>query len=228
MNKRYKLFARVGVRNIASYNERMRTNPPIPSGNDEDAFPPHVPYIVIVIDELADLMMMARAEVENAIARLAQLSRAVGIHMILATQRPSVNVITGTIKANFPARISFQVAQKVDSRTILDTGGADKLLGRGDMLLLPPGSSKLIRAQGAMTADEDIHALVEFIKQQALPTKFDIPDQDETDAKSGAMPGCPARKKDDADTELLEAAINIIRETRRASVSLLQRRLNRL
>ena len=226
MNKRYKLFARLGVRNIASYNERMRTNPPVPSGNAEDAFPLHVPYIVIVIDELADLMMMARAEVENAIARLAQLSRAVGIHMILATQRPSVNVITGTIKANFPARISFQVAQKVDSRTILDTGGADKLLGRGDMLLLPPGSSKLIRAQGAMTVDEDIHTLVEFIKQQALPTKFDIPDQDETDVKSGAMPGLPgAEEEDDADAELLEAATNIIRETRRASVSLLQRRL---
>ncbi len=173
MNKRYKLFARAGVRNIAAYNERMRAHPPAPGGDDGEAFPAHVPYIVIVIDELADLMMMARAEVENAIARLAQLSRAVGIHMILATQRPSVNVITGTIKANFPARISFQVAQKVDSRTILDTGGADKLLGRGDMLLLPPGSSKLIRAQGAMTTDEDIHSLVEFIGNSA-PAKFEI------------------------------------------------------
>ncbi len=226
MNKRYKLFARAGVRNIASYNERMRTHPPAPGGADEEAFPAHVPYIVIVIDELADLMMMARAEVENAIARLAQLSRAVGIHMILATQRPSVNVITGTIKANFPARISFQVAQKVDSRTILDTGGADKLLGRGDMLLLPPGSSKLIRAQGAMTTDEDIHSLVEFIKQQALPAKFEIPNPDEAEGKSAAMPGLPgAEDEDDADGELLDAATNIIRETRRASVSLLQRRL---
>ncbi len=226
MNKRYKLFARAGVRNIAGYNERMHAHPPEPGGNDEEAFPAHVPYIVIVIDELADLMMVARADIENAIARLAQLSRAVGIHMILATQRPSVNVITGTIKANFPARISFQVAQKVDSRTILDTSGADKLLGRGDMLFLPPGSSKLVRAQGAMTTDDDIHSIVEFIKQQALPAKFEIPNADEAEGKPAGMPGLPGTEdEDDADDDLLEAATNIIRETRRASVSLLQRRL---
>ena len=121
---------------------------------------------MIVVDELADLMLVAQAEIENSIARLAQLSRAVGIHMILATQRPSVNVITGTIKANFPARIAFQVAQKVDSRTILDTVGADKLLGKGDMLFLPPGSSKLLRAQGAFTADAEIRAIVEFVTDQ--------------------------------------------------------------
>ncbi|MCA1809056.1 MAG: DNA translocase FtsK 4TM domain-containing protein [Kiritimatiellia bacterium] len=221
MGNRYKLFARAGVRNIAAYNQRMQApNPPI-AGEGDEPFPPHVPYIVIVIDELADLMMVAQAEIESSIARLAQLSRAVGIHMILATQRPSVNVITGTIKANFPARISFQVAQKVDSRTILDTSGADKLLGRGDMLFLPPGSSKLIRAQGAMTTDEDIHSIVGYIKEQELAPTYEIAIAEGVEEKQGTL------NIDDngADNELLEAATNIIRETRRASVSLLQRRL---
>ena len=140
MDKRYHEFAKVGSRNITDYNARMKAE-----GKKK------LPFLLIVIDELADLMMIAPTETETKITRLAQLARATGIHMILATQRPSVDVLTGVIKANFPARISFQVAQKVDSRTILDTSGADKLLGRGDMLILPPGSSKLIRAQGAMT-----------------------------------------------------------------------------
>jgi len=158
--------------------------------------------------------------VENAIARLAQMSRAVGIHMILATQRPSVNVITGTIKANFPARISFQVAQKVDSRTILDTSGADKLLGRGDMLILPPGSSKLIRAQGAMTTDDDTNVIVEFWRKQGEPNY-------EMKLKASIESSTPAPDLNDegVDEDLLQSAIAIIRETQRASVSLLQRRL---
>ena len=162
--------------------------------------------------------MVAQAEIEGYIARLAQLSRAVGIHMILATQRPSVNVITGTIKANFPARIAFKVAQKVDSRTILDAIGADKLLGKGDMLYLAPGSPKLLRVQGAWTSDEEINEIVSFIKDQGSPdyesqatekitsTKADLPDQGEDD-------------------ELINQAVEVIRQTRRASTSSLQRRL---
>ncbi|MFH1970391.1 MAG: FtsK/SpoIIIE domain-containing protein, partial [Verrucomicrobiota bacterium] len=225
METRYKLFAKVGVRNIQGFNSRpVEQNLPVAeiAGEEDQAnsVPDRIPYIVIVIDELSDLMLVAQADVENAIARLAQMSRAVGIHMILATQRPSVNVITGTIKANFPARISFQVAQKVDSRTILDTSGADKLLGRGDMLILPPGSSKLIRAQGAMTTDDDISAIVEFWRKQGEPIY-------EMKLKASIESSTPVSDLDDegVDENLLQSAIAIIRETQRASVSLLQRRL---
>jgi S-DNA-T family DNA segregation ATPase FtsK/SpoIIIE len=225
MEKRYKLFARTGVRNIQGYNSRPVEQELIPSSSpeekgDEEKNPLHLPYIVIVIDELADLMMVAQADVENHIARLAQLSRAVGIHMILATQRPSVNIITGTIKANFPARLSFQVAQKVDSRTILDTVGADKLLGRGDMLFLQPTSSKLVRAQGAWTNDEDINAIVNFIKKR-YPPNYELAIKQHIE-KTGDL---ESFDNDGVDEDLLQAAIQIIRETRRASVSLLQRRM---
>ena len=230
MEKRYKMFARAGVRNIQGFNNRKKIEPvqvdaeplliPLP---DEDPLPDTVPYIVIVIDELADLMMVAQAEVENSIARLAQLSRATGIHLILATQRPSVNVITGTIKANIPGRISFQVAQKTDSRTILDQNGADKLLGRGDMLILPPGSGKLIRAQGALTTDDEINSIVEFIKKQAAPAyetaiKETIENKTMDDMDEG-------EEDDGADEDLIEQSIEIIRQTKRASVSILQRRM---
>jgi len=225
MENRYKLFAKVGVRNIQGFNSRpVEQNLPVAEivGEEDQAnlVPDRIPYIVIVIDELSDLMLVAQADVENAIARLAQMSRAVGIHMILATQRPSVNVITGTIKANFPARISFQVAQKVDSRTILDTSGADKLLGRGDMLILPPGSSKLVRAQGAMTTDDDITAIVEFWRKQGEPSY-------EMKLKASIESTAPVPDLDDegVDEEMLQSAIAVIRETQRASVSLLQRRL---
>jgi len=228
MEKRYKLFARVGVRNIEGYNHRMIAHqaelfgeaaaaPPPP----KDEPPRTVPYIVIVIDELADLMLADQAEIENNIARLAQLSRAVGIHMIISTQRPSVNVITGTIKANFPARIAFQVAQRVDSRTILDTVGADKLLGRGDMLFLPPGTSKIVRAQGAMCGDDEIHRVVEFIRAQGEPNyETEIHEKIETSSAS-SRPDLD----DGEDEELINQSIEIIRETRRASTSSLQRRL---
>ena len=246
MEKRYKLMARAGVRNIKSYNERPIQEQPdlLGPGREDPAgrLPERLPYIVIVIDELADLMLTVGAEIESYIARLAQLSRAVGIHMIIATQRPSVNVITGTIKANFPARIAFQVAQKTDSRTILDANGADKLLGRGDMLYLPPGSSKLIRAQGALTTDEDIRKLVHFIQKQH-------PDQKEGAPATGAGPGAgvgtlsapsaapeghPDHNSgdffagglaDDEDGPLIEQAIEIVRQTRRASTTAIQRRL---
>lgn len=223
MEKRYKLFAKVGVRNIESYNNRVIAKQEDlfgeqqDGGKKEDKLPDKIPYIVIIIDELADLMLVAQAEIENCVARLAQLSRAVGIHMILSTQRPSVNVITGTIKANFPARIAFQVVQRVDSRTILDTIGADKLLGRGDMLFQPPGTSKLMRAQGAMVTDAIIRDVVEFIKKQAGPSyELEIGEKIETRA---------GWSDESEDEELLAQATEIIRETQRASTSSLQRRL---
>src|SRR5882672_2230756 len=200
MEKRYQIFARVGVRNIKSFNDRPK-NKPLPPTEPElplkakkekveagaDGFavevdeeivvpreediiiPEKLSYIVVIIDELADLMLVAPADVEMAIARITQMARAAGIHCIVATQRPSVDVITGVIKANIPARIAFQVAAKVDSRTILDAMGADKLLGKGDMLYLPPGSAKLIRAQGSLITDAEINTIVEFIAKQGKP-----------------------------------------------------------
>lgn len=221
MEKRYKLFAKVGVRNIRGYNTRVVAKQGDLFGVDdvpENKHPETLPYIVVVIDELADLMMVAQAEIENYIARLAQLSRAVGIHMILATQRPSVNVITGTIKANFPSRIAFQVAQKTDSRTILDAIGADKLLGKGDMLFLAPSSAKLQRAQGAWTSDEEITKIVEFIKAQGTPDY----ENKVTEKLTNPAPELPDQDEDDG---LIEQAIEVIRQTRRASTSSLQRRL---
>ena len=224
MEKRYKLFAKAKVRNIESFNNRVIAKQGDLFGEEEtapkptDDLPSSVPYIVIVIDELADLMLAAGAEIENSIARLAQLSRAVGIHMILATQRPSVNVITGTIKANFPARIAFQVAQKVDSRTILDQSGADQLLGRGDMLYLPPSSSKLVRSQGAMVTDAEVHRIVDHIKAQAEPS-FEMEIKNKLDKPASAS------MDTGQDDEILTQAVEIIRETHRCSTSSLQRRL---
>jgi S-DNA-T family DNA segregation ATPase FtsK/SpoIIIE len=226
MEKRYKLFAKVGVRNIKSFNSRPIARQgelfdaefPPAEQPAEEKIPDRVPYIVIVVDELADLMIVAQAEIENQIARLAQLSRAVGIHMIIATQRPSVNVITGTIKANFPARISFQVAQKVDSRTILDAAGADKLLGKGDMLFLPPGSPKLIRAQGALTTDAEINRIIDHWKKQGAP-RYETAIKDKIEGKQADIPDI------EEDDEMLQQAMEIIRQTRRASTSSLQRRL---
>src|ERR1019366_3655500 len=140
-----------------------------PLGADSPEIPEHIPYIVAIIDELADLMILAPAEIETSIARLAQLARAAGIHLIIATQRPSVNVITGVIKANLPSRIAFQVPSSVDSRTILDSKGADTLIGRGDMLFSPPGTSRLVRAQGVFVGDDEIHEIVEFLKRNGPP-----------------------------------------------------------
>ena len=225
MENRYKLFAKVGVRNIASYNRREIAHQEDLFGEfrkegPRDEPPETIPHIVIVIDELADLMLAAQAEIENCIARLAQLSRAVGIHMIIATQRPSVNVITGTIKANFPSRIAFQVAQRVDSRTILDAIGADKLLGKGDMLFMAPGSSKLVRIQGAMTTDNEIRKIADFVRDQGGP-------EYEVEIKQKLEKSCESKQDDGngEEDELLQRAIEIIRETHRASTSSLQRRL---
>jgi S-DNA-T family DNA segregation ATPase FtsK/SpoIIIE len=251
MEKRYKIFARVGVRNVKSFNERPK-NKPLPEQEMElplaakkekvepgaDGFavevdeeiivpreediviPEKLSYIVVIIDELADLMLVAPADVEMAIARITQMARAAGIHCIVATQRPSVDVITGVIKANIPARIAFQVASRVDSRTILDAMGADKLLGKGDMLYLPPGSPKLIRAQGALITDNEINSIVEFIARQGKPSyEMEIHQQLSKPTASDIPSGI------DEDEEIIQQCIEVIRSEQKASVSLLQRRL---
>ncbi len=210
MDRRYKLLARVGARNIDIYNGKLKL-----MDNQEEL--ERIPYLIVIIDELADLMVVASQQIEEAITRLAQLSRAVGIHLILATQRPSVDVITGVIKANFSARISFRVASKVDSRTVLDINGADKLLGRGDLLFLRPGQHKPIRAQGTLIADSEIERITSFIKAQksALysPTLLEALEKKAT-----------VGKKFEKD-ELFDEAVKVILQTKQASVSMLQRRL---
>jgi S-DNA-T family DNA segregation ATPase FtsK/SpoIIIE len=250
MERRYQLFAGIGVRNIAGYNAKMAKNRKeaaeaeeraaamdaeltpeeraaaanieVPRDPDamEDA-PGKLPYIVVIVDELADLMMVAPADIETGIARLAQLARAAGIHLILATQRPSVNVITGVIKANLPSRISFKVASKVDSRTILDTMGADHLIGKGDMLFLPPGSADLVRAQGAFVGDDEITGIVHHIKDVNGEPAFDANFQKNIDSPEEAGGGVEG----EWDDELVPDAIEVIRTSKRASTSMLQRRL---
>lgn len=202
MESRYKMLAKIGARNITAFNQKSEEK---------------LPYIVVIIDELADLMMVAQEDIENAITRLAQLSRAVGIHMILATQRPSVDVITGVIKANFPARISFKVASKVDSRTVLDINGADKLLGKGDMLFLEPGSPKPIRAQGTFLTDPEIEKVAGFIKAQQEP----VYDTEILEQQKKSVSGRGGFEKD----EFFDEAVQMVLETGQASVSMLQRRL---
>lgn len=216
MENRYKLFAKVGARNIDIYNEKINGGAFKKEGKEGEEEFFKLPYIIVIIDELADLMAIAQREIENAIQRLAQLSRAVGIHIILATQRPSVDVITGVIKANFPARISFKVASKVDSRTVLDMNGADKLLGKGDMLFIEPGASKPIRAQGSLVTDPEIERVVKFVKEQR-PPQYDETILSEQEKKM-------TMKRFEKD-EIYNEAVRVILETRQASVSILQRRL---
>ena len=241
MDRRYKMLQAAKVRNIVGYNTRDVAQQSelaldgVAGANGEMALPAKLPYIVIVIDEVADLMITVGQEIEQSITRLAQLSRAVGIHMILATQRPSVNVITGTIKANFPGRIAFQVAQKTDSRTILDQQGAESLIGRGDMLFLNPKNGRLIRAQGALVNDGEITRITDFIRgqigpafDQALSTRLDKVQEsaaDEDGETSGTTGAAGAESEDSADEELIQQSIQVIRDTRRASTSSLQRRL---
>ena len=210
MDRRYKLFQQVGVRNIQAYNEM--------SGFQA------LPYIVIFIDELADLMMFAPVEVEDAITRLAQLARAVGIHLVIATQRPSVDVITGLMKANIPCRIAFNVSSMIDSRVIIDGPGAEKLLGRGDMLYMPPDASKPMRIQGVYVTDQEIKALVEYLKSQGVDPNYaeEIVNQKVT-VKGKAIGGVEG---DDADKDpLFDEAVKTVCQYDRASASLLQRRL---
>ena len=217
MEKRYRDLAGWGVRNIDGYNtEIMRRN--LVKEYDESGEPwKPLPFIVIIIDELADLMMTSGREVEESITRLAQMARAVGIHLVLATQRPSVDVITGLIKANFPSRISFRVSSKVDSRTIIDTNGAEHLLGRGDMLFLPPGTSRLIRVHGAYIDETEIGRIVNHIKAQGPPSYDETITQSEEEALG--------LESDGEHDELFEEALRICVEMKRASTSVLQRRL---
>ncbi|MDR1255693.1 MAG: DNA translocase FtsK 4TM domain-containing protein [Puniceicoccales bacterium] len=245
MERRYKIFAQVGVRNIAGFNggilrdaaeqekakelelslspeERFAINDMAEAGSGKVEVPKtKMAYIVCIIDELADLMLVAPADIETCVARLAQLARAAGIHLILATQRPSVNVITGIIKANLPSRIAFKVASKVDSRTILDMGGAEALLGRGDMLFQPPGASGLLRAQGALVSDDEINNIVQFLKEKNGPPKYmmDVHEQIEN------FDGDGDAESEDWEDDMIPQALEVLRGSDRASTSLLQRRL---
>ncbi|HJT26760.1 MAG TPA: DNA translocase FtsK 4TM domain-containing protein [Pyrinomonadaceae bacterium] len=218
MERRYRDLAGWGVRNIDGYNTEIMRRNLIKEYDDKGEPWKPLPYIVIIIDELADLMMTSGREVEESITRLAQMARAVGIHLVLATQRPSVDVITGLIKANFPSRISFRVSSKIDSRTIIDTNGAEQLLGRGDMLFLPPGTSRLIRVHGAYIDENEIGKIVAHIKSQGPPSYDESITQSEEDALG-------LESASGEHDELFEEALRICVEMKRASTSVLQRRL---
>jgi len=218
MEQRYKDLAGWGVRNIDGYNTEIMRRNLVKEYDDKGEPHKPLPYIVIIIDELADLMMTSGREVEESITRLAQMARAVGIHLVLATQRPSVDVITGLIKANFPSRISFRVSSKVDSRTIIDTNGAEHLLGRGDMLFLPPGTSRLIRVHGAYIDESEIGRIVNHSKAQGTPEYNETITQSEEEALG-------LEEGNGEHDELFEEALRICVEMKRASTSVLQRRL---
>ncbi len=223
MERRLKLLAARGARNIDQYNRALEES--TPSLFDEDGQEhKHLPYIVIIIDELADLMMLDQSNVEESITRLAQMARAVGIHLVLATQRPSVDVITGLIKANFPARISFRVATKVDSRTILDGNGAEALLGRGDMLYLPAGSGRLVRLHAPFVAEKEIAAVVEFWRAQGTAQYQEgfLEGPRDEGTRAGAI---GESEGNEADDEYYQDAVRLVMEFGKASTSLLQRRL---
>ncbi len=208
MERRYQLFSDHGVRNVDGYNDLVDAQA------EGEAALEHLPYIVVIVDELADLMLVAAGDVEDAICRLAQMARAAGMFLIIATQRPSVDVITGLIKANIPSRIAFAVSSQVDSRTILDMSGAERLLGKGDMLFMPIGASKAVRAQGAWILDQDVARLVDFWKQQSFEgPEIDIVEQ-----------AAAAGEETEADDELFEDAVQLVIDTGQASVSMLQRR----
>jgi len=242
MEKRYRIFAHVGVRNVSGFNARPKAKTQkeldleAESGRDSQArsnvadgtrnardedliIPEKLPYIVVIIDELADLMQTAPADVESAIARITQMARAAGIHMIVATQTPRADIITGVIKANIPTRIAFQVASSLDSRVILDENGAERLLGQGDMFYRPPGTSRLVRSQGVLVTDDEIHRLVSFVSAQAQPS-FDAEVQ--TQLESSASPDEEVTEEDE---ELVKRCLEIIRQEKKASTSMLQRRL---
>jgi S-DNA-T family DNA segregation ATPase FtsK/SpoIIIE len=227
MERRLKLLAAKGVRNIDQYN-RLFDQSDTPSLFAEDTDEKPIPYIVIIIDELADLMMLDSSNVEESITRLAQMARAVGIHLVLATQRPSVDVITGLIKANFPARVSFRVATKVDSRTILDANGAEALLGKGDMLYLPSGSARVHRLHAPFVTEKEIAAVVEFWKAQALAEyqqQFLDPPKEERDGSSADTGGDSGEGGSAEDDPMYGDAVKLVIEFGKASTSLLQRRL---
>jgi DNA segregation ATPase FtsK/SpoIIIE, S-DNA-T family len=231
MEKRYRLMSALGVRNIAGFNQKLRDaeraerkigNPFSLTPDAPEPLAP-LPLIVVIIDELADLMMVAGKKIEELIARLAQKARASGIHLILATQRPSVDVITGLIKANIPTRVAFQVSSKIDSRTILDQMGAESLLGQGDMLFLPPGSGDPQRIHGAFVADDEVHRVVEYLKQ------FGEPEYEAAILDPGPGEGAPTdlfgEISDPEADPLYDEAVAFVLRTRRASISSVQRQL---
>ena len=233
MERRYKLMSALGVRNLSGYNQKIREalkqeTPvinPLSRSEDEPEYLEELPLIVVVIDELADLMMVAGKKVEQLIARLAQKARASGVHLLLATQRPSVDVITGLIKANIPTRIAFQVSSKIDSRTILDQMGAEALLGQGDMLYLPPGSGYTQRVHGAFVADHEVHRVVEYLKEHGEPCYIEeiLQIDDEEGDSSGSL---EIKKTPEGESDpLYDEAVAIVVKTRRASISLVQRNL---
>ena len=229
MERRYKLMAKLGVRNISGYNEKVldaENGSPLLDPLIEDGSVPEtltkLPYIVVVADEFADMMMMVGKKCEQLIARIAQKARASGIHLILATQRPSVDVITGLIKANIPTRISFQVSSKIDSRTIIDQGGAEQLLGHGDMLYLPPGSPVPIRVHGAFVSDQEVHNTAKYLQENSQDSSYiDLTVKDE-EASDSVVDGSVEGQSDDP---LYSEAVNIVVKSKKASISNLQRRL---
>jgi S-DNA-T family DNA segregation ATPase FtsK/SpoIIIE len=224
MEKRYKLIGEAGVKSIEAYNKLVlkgqvpvHKEAEISDGAGEEEKPPEkLPYLIIVIDELADLMMVAQRNVEESLMRLAQMARAAGIHLILATQRPSVDVITGVIKANFPTRISFQVSSKVDSRTILDQLGAEKLLGAGDMLFIPPGTTRLTRIHGAFVSDAEIGRVVDFVRKQERPSYDESISQYNPETREEKQ---AAEEYD----EKYDEAVELVTDLGQASISLVQR-----
>lgn len=213
MERRYRLLSEKRVRNIKQYNARIEKESP--SGDEPP--PVKLPWIVVIVDELADLMMVSSRDVEVSLTRLAQMARAAGIHLILATQRPSVDVLTGLIKANFPTRLSFQVSSKIDSRTIIDTNGAETLLGNGDMLFLPPGTAKLQRIHGAYVSEEEVARIIEFLKAQKAP-------QYDHGVVEAPEPGSQAEAEQDYD-ERYDEAVALVTKTGQASISMVQRHL---
>jgi len=235
MERRYKVMSTLGVRNLSGFNQKIRdaekAKQPLPDPTTVTPENPagtatlqELPLVVVVIDELADLMMVVGKKVEELIARLAQKARAAGIHLILATQRPSVDVITGLIKANIPARVAFQVSAKVDSRTILDQMGAESLLGQGDMLYLPPGTGYTVRVHGAFVADQEVHKVVEQLKANAEPNYIDgVLDGPDGEGEEGVLPGTSGGEGEN--DPLYDQAVEIVLRTRRASISLVQRHL---
>ena len=233
MERRYKLMSKLGVRNLAGYNQKLvdaakrEEKIPNPFSLTPDAPEPleKLPTIVIIIDELADLMMVVGKKVEELIARIAQKARAAGIHLILATQRPSVDVITGLIKANIPTRIAFQVSSKIDSRTILDQMGAEALLGMGDMLYMPPGTGLPVRVHGAFVSDEEVHRVVDHLKAQGEPNYIEgILDGGTLEEGADGLPAADASSGGEADA-LYDQAVAVVLKNRRASISLVQRHL---
>ena len=230
MDRRYKLMSMMGVRNLAGFNKKIqdadKNGKQIlnPLNEDEEEYLETLPSIVVVVDEFADMMMLVGKKVEHLIARIAQKARAAGIHLVLATQRPSVDVITGLIKANIPTRIAFQVSTKIDSRTILDQGGAEQLLGYGDMLYLPPGVGVPVRVHGAFVGDDEVHRVVNDWKSRAEPNYVDEIISSNQD--TGPIPGWTGiESSSDEQDELYDEAVNFVIESRRASISAVQRKL---